>query len=229
MNPATVDNNDKITREKFTEVNRYRELQSFEKADLYDVLDSALIAHVAYLRDGIPVVIPMAYARDGDAIVMHGSTGARLSRSAAGGYPLSATVTILDGLLYEPSMFASGVNYRSAMVFGEATPVGPEDVEAKIKVISDRFMPGRWSEAQKPTKKELAATFILRLPLDRASVKVRKGQPDYDAVPGLWTGYVKITTTLGEAVSKPGVDVPVSPSVALARDMFANDFGTVPE
>ncbi|MFT4088380.1 MAG: pyridoxamine 5'-phosphate oxidase family protein [Gordonia sp. (in: high G+C Gram-positive bacteria)] len=224
-----TDDRNQIRRDPFTEVNRYRELQTFDRADLYDVLDSALIAHVAYLRDGIPVIIPMAYARDGDAIVMHGSTGARLSRSAAGGYPLSVTVTILDGLLYEPSMFASGVNYRSAMVFGEATPVGPEDIEAKVKLISDRFMPGRWSEAQKPTKKELAATFILSLPLDRASVKVRKGQPDYDAVPGLWTGYVKITTTLGEAVSKPGVDVPVSQSVALAREMFENELGIVPD
>lgn len=212
-----------------TEVRRYAWLQRHDREDLYRVLDSGLIAHVGYVRDQVPIVIPMAYARDGHSILMHGSTGAGLSLSAKTGITLSATITMLDGLVYEHSLYASTVNYRSAMVFGTALAVPEDEREEAVRVISERLMPGRWAETPRPTKKELAATFILRLPLDFASVKVRSGGPSEGPVEGLWTGHVPIRSTLGTPVPQPGVTVPVSPSVPAAIDHFARQFAEIPE
>ncbi|HEX4248278.1 MAG TPA: pyridoxamine 5'-phosphate oxidase family protein [Pseudonocardia sp.] len=212
-----------------TEVNRAKELQRRDRSDLYAVLDAALIAHVGFVRDHFPVVIPMAYCRDGDTLLLHGSTGAGVSKAARAGLPMSATVTVLDGLVYEGSLFDSTVNYRSAMVFGTALPVPDAEREEAVRVISERLMPGRWAEVRPPTRKELAATYILRLPLDRASVKIRAGGPSEDPVPGLWTGHVPIRLTLGAPITQDGVDEPVSASVPQAHAAFAQRFGQLPD
>lgn len=212
-----------------TEVNRYKELQSYSVDELYGVLDSGLIAHVAYRRENYPVIIPMNYVRDGNTVLMHGSTGAGLNKAARSGVMMSLTVTIIDGLVYEFSLFNSTVNYRSVMAFGEAIPVADSEKEEAVRLLSERLMPGRWDETPRPTKKELAATYILRLPLENASVKIRRGGPTYDVVPGVWTGHVPITTQLGDPVTQEGVTLPVSSSVAQARDLFAAQISRVPE
>ncbi|GAB2655515.1 pyridoxamine 5'-phosphate oxidase family protein [Gordonia jinhuaensis] len=203
-----------------TEVNRVPEYQSHKVSDLYDVLDSALVAHIAYVRDGVPIVIPMGFARIDNALVIHGSSGAGMSLLAREGVTVTATVTVLDGLVYEESLFASSLNYRSAMIFGSATLVEGEAKLEALRVISERLMPGRWDETPEPTKKEMAATSVLSIPLDEVSVKLRGGGPDCDPIEGLWTGHVPISMTLGEARTAPGVQAPVSDSVRQAHELF---------
>ena len=212
-----------------TDVNRYRWLQSHRVEDLHGVLDASLVAHVAYVRDEFPVIIPMNYIRDGDTVLMHGSTGAGLNTAAGGGAKLTMTVTLIDGLVYEYSLYNSTVNYRSVMIFGHASPVAGDYKEQAVRMLSERLMPGRWDETPRPTKKELAATYILRMPLDQASVKIRMGGPTYDPVPDLWTGHVPITTVLGEPVTQAGVGAPVSRSVEEARKLFARQISSVPQ
>jgi hypothetical protein len=116
------------------------------------------------------------------------------------------------------------------MAFGEAIPVtDTADKERAVRLLSERLMPGRWDETPPPTRKELAATYILRLPLDRTSVKIRKGGPSYDPVSGLWTGHVPITTELGRPVTQSGVAEPVSKSVDAAQKLFAEQISVIPE
>ena len=65
-----------------TAVRRLPEKQVHERAGLDAVLDAGLVAHVAVPgEDGQPFVIPVAYARDGDSVLFHGSTASRLFRS----------------------------------------------------------------------------------------------------------------------------------------------------
>lgn len=198
------------------QVRRYKWLQRWSEQDLYGVLDAGLIAHVGFVRDNSPAVIPMAYARVGDTLLMHGSTGAGLNRAANGGVALAATVSIFDGLVYAQSLFDSTVNYRCAVILGTADPVADEDKELAIRAISERLTPGRWDEVRPPTARELAATYILRLPLENASVKIRSGHPDDEPQPGIWTGYVPFHTVVGEPVPQDGVETALAPSVAHA-------------
>ncbi|MBB5167536.1 pyridoxamine 5'-phosphate oxidase family protein [Mycobacterium sp. AZCC_0083] len=212
---------DKLPDKPHLQVQRYKQLQRGRVADLYDVLDCGLIAHVGFSGNaGKPMVIPMAYARDGDAMLMHGSTGAGLSRSSGESLPLTATVSIFDGLVYAESLFDSTVNYRCAMVFGSADPVPDDERLECVKKISDHLMPGRWNEVRPPTKRELAATYVLRLPLDNASVKIRAGAPTGAPVPGLWTGYVPFSTSMASAVTQDGVDAPLAASVEVSRQSW---------
>jgi uncharacterized protein len=188
-------------------VHRYRELQRRNRSDLHAILDAGTIAHIGFVRpDGKPMVIPMAYVRDGEFLLMHGSSGAGLTKSATAGVDLVATISIFDGLVYAQSLFDSTVNYRCAVVFGTALAVPAEEREDCVRKISEHLMPGRWTEVRPPTKRELAATYVLRLSLDSASVKAREGHPDEAPEPGIWTGYVPFDTGIGQPVTQPGVE-----------------------
>jgi len=142
--------------------------------------------------------------------VLHGSSGGGMFREGAAGTPVCATVTLLDGLVFARSVFDSSMNYRSAVVMGTATALDGEDKLAALEVISEHVMPGRWSEVRETTRRELAATTVLRLPLDEVSVKVRAAGPS--SAPGdgedrsVWAGVVPLTLRPGAPV--PAADVP---------------------
>ncbi|MDO3108075.1 pyridoxamine 5'-phosphate oxidase family protein [Mycobacteroides abscessus] len=221
MTVSTTNTDDQLRDSPDLLVHRYKWLQRRERADLFAILDAGTIAHVGFVRpDGKPMVIPMAYARDGEFLLMHGSSGSGLTRSAVAGVELVATISIFDGLVYAQSLFDSTVNYRCAMVFGRAVPVTEREREDCIRVISERLMPGRWTEVRPPTKRELAATYILRMPLDMSSVKVREGQPTEDARSGIWTGYLPFESVVGEPVPQLGVDIVPAQSITMAADVW---------
>ncbi|ART67273.1 hypothetical protein BTO20_00330 [Mycobacterium dioxanotrophicus] len=203
-----------------TQVHRYRWLQRTSRSDLYEVLEAGLIAHVGFLRDGKPMVIPMAYALVDGHMLMHGSTGAGLNRTAKQGVELCATISICDGLVYAQNLFDSTLNYRCAIVFGTAIPVEGEAKTTAIKAISERLMPGRWNEVEPPTTRQMAATYVLKLALDQVSVKIRAGAPDDSPVDSIWTGYVPMVTQLLDPVAQEGVNAAEAPSLRPAISRF---------
>lgn len=163
-----------------TRVRRLPDKQRHARPALDAVLDAGLLAHVGFTdpADGTPVVVPLAYARDGDRVLVHGSTGSRAMRALGAGAEACLTVTLLDGLIYARSVFESSMRYRSAMVLGTFQPVrGPGRVSA-LQALTEHLMPGRWQQARQPNRRELAATAVLALPLQEWSVKVSDGWPE---------------------------------------------------
>jgi uncharacterized protein len=194
-----------------TRLRRLPELARTDIDTLYAVLDAALVAHVGIVDAHQPFVLPCAFARDGDRVLLHGSTGSRLFRWLAAGRPACVTVTLLDGVVYARSMFHSSMNYRSAMVLGRAAAVPDDDKEAALRVIGDHLMPGRWDSARPVTRKELAGTLVVALPLDEASVKVSCGLPEdepEDAGWPAWAGVVPLSLSPGAPVSDDVLPVP---------------------
>ncbi len=109
-----------------TRVRRLPEKTRTDRAALDEVLYSALVAHVAIVDDGQPYALPMACARDGERLLVHGSTGSRLMRAMAAGAAVCVTVTHLDGLVLARSAFNSSMQYRSAMILGSARLVADQ-------------------------------------------------------------------------------------------------------
>jgi len=172
---------------------------------LHAILDAARVAHVGFTDEqGRPVVIPTAAARDGGRLLLHGSTGSRMSRQLAAGVEVCVTVTLLDGMVLARSAFESSMHYRSAVVFGRMSEV--TDKVAALRAMTEAWLPGRWDTLRPPTPKELAATTVLALPLDEWSVKVSDGPPedppeDLDAP--VWAGVLPIVTSYGDPVPAP--------------------------
>lgn len=192
-----------------TDVRRLPEKQVDDPATLHAILDAALVASVGIQVDGQPYVLPMACARDGDHLLLHGSTGSRLMRTLAAGTPLCVSVTHLDGLVYARSAFESSMRYRSVTVLGVATEVPADERLRALEVLTEHLLPGRWAELRAPRPKELAATSVLRVPLDEWSVKVGDGfgdDPDEDLHEPVWAGVVPLRTVLGAPVDAPDLD-----------------------
>jgi len=206
-------------------VRRKRDRQSFDPEVLDGILADGYLAHVGLVRDGLPVVLPYLYGVGdlgdgrGRQLFLHGSTGGGLFLDAGTeGVPVSATITHLDALVYARSLNDSSANYRSAMIFGRATVVPAEQKLEALWIVGDHLMPGRRAEIREITAKELAATQVLRLPLEQASVKVRfqgVGEAVDDGEDhGVWAGLLPVALQAGAPMTGAVTDarVPVSPS-----------------
>src|SRR5947209_6848010 len=196
-----------------TRVRRLPEKAVHDIAALRAILDEALVAHVGISVDGQPYVLPMACARDGDSLLLHGSTGSRLLTGLAAEMPLCATVTLLDGLVYARSAFESSMHYRSAMILGVASAVPSQEKEAALQVLTDHLLPGRSSDLRPATPKELAATRVLRLPLTEWSVKISAGPPQdppEDLDTPIWAGVLPLQLQPGKPVEAPDLRRPAA-------------------
>ena len=200
-----------------TRIRRIPENARYERATIDAILDEALVAHLGFVHEGQPYVIPTLHARVGDVVYVHGSAASRTLRALSGGLPACLTVTLVDGLVLARSVFEHSVNYRSVVVLGMATLVSaPGEQLRALEAFSEQLLPGRWADARQPTARELKATAILSLPLDEASAKVRTGPPDDgdspDAALDVWAGVVPFELRALEPVPdptlRPGIPVP---------------------
>src|ERR1017187_4045377 len=189
-----------------TTLHRLRERGLTDRAALHAVLDAGLICHLGVVIGGSPTVLPTGYGRIGDTLYLHGSSANRSLQSAAG-QEVCVTVTLIDGLVYARSVFHNSMNYRSAVIYGVPQLVTDETERLDaVHAITEQLAPGRWAHSRQPTRKEMAATAVLALPLDEASVKVRTGWPkdddeDYDL--DIWAGVLPAALTFGPAVPDP--------------------------
>ena len=194
----------------------------YDRASIDSVLDSGLLAHVAFLDGGEPVCIPMLHARIGDRLYIHGSTKSRLVRALAAGAPACVTVTVVHGLVLARSAFEHSANYGSAIVFGTFELVeGPEERMRAFEAFTEKLLPGRWDEVRQPNATELKATEILALEIDEASAKLRTGGPDDDDSPDAeldtWAGVIPILTSYGTPEPSPGLKAGIEVSESVRR------------
>lgn len=179
---------------------RRNDRANYEVSAINAVLDEAMVAHVGFIVDGRPVVIPMVYGRAGNAFYLHGARGGRFAK-VTGGLPVCATVTLVDGVVVARSAFHMSANYRSVVLHGRAELVAdPKEAERALAAITDHVLPGRWAETRPMMEKELKATSVLRLDIEAASLKSRSGMPiddkdDYELP--IWGGVVPMHFTCG--------------------------------
>jgi uncharacterized protein len=213
-----------------TTLGRLRERGHTDRSSLHDVLDAGLICHIGVVIDGVPAVLPTGYGRRGETLYLHGSSANR-SLTAAAGTEICVTVTLLDGLVCARSVFHNSMNYRSAVIYGTARLVtdDAERLEA-LRAITEHLIPGRWDNSRQPSRRELAATVVLALPLDEASVKARSGGPkddDEDYELRYWAGVLPISQSVGPAEPDPllreGVAVPAHITELQTRSRRAGD------
>ncbi len=196
-----------------TRVRREPERGVYDRATIDAILDEGLICHLGFVHEGQPYVIPTLHARIGDRVYVHGSAASRMLRALEGGVDACLTVTIVDGLVLARSIFNHSVNYRSVVVLGRATAVQDADEKTRaLEAFSEHLLPGRWAEVRPPTPTELKATWILGLPLDEASAKIRSGPPvddEDDYALQVWAGVIPLAVAAGEPQPDPRLTVAV--------------------
>lgn len=195
-----------LMTEQKREIKRKPHRSVEEQTEIYSILDEGMVAHVGFidLTSKEPVVIPVAYGRDGDRILFHGSTGSRMFLALQSGIQICATVTLLDGIVSARSPFNSSMNYRSVMAFGIPKVLEGDEKEKALYAVSERLIPGLWDAGRKQSKKEFAQTMIVELKLDDVTAKKRVGEAlddEEDLSLPIWAGQIPIITEYGEPIT----------------------------
>jgi uncharacterized protein len=210
-------------------VRRNPERARYDAAAVRAVLDATPFCHVATVRDGRPVVLPMVHARRDDTLVMHGSVAAGLFRDMRRASPVCITATIFDGLVLARSARSHSVNYRSATVHGDATLVtDPDEVMLGMRALIEHVAPGRWEQVRKPAPEELRDTALWQVRIGEASAKARSGttlDPECDFGWPVWAGHIPARLVFGAPVPADHLPGGVDPA---GRDVMVNPaFGGV--
>ncbi|MER5438149.1 pyridoxamine 5'-phosphate oxidase family protein [Streptomyces sp. NPDC002790] len=205
-----------------TQTDDHRTLPLTHRADLEAILDAGFVCHLGVMVDGAPVVVPTVYGRDERWLYVHGTVAGR-SLAADPEAAVCVTVTHVDGLVLARSVFEHGVNYRSVMVHGVPRLITDEGEKLEgLRRLTEHATPGQWTYARQPNREELAATTILALSLEEASVKIRSGAPDdgasADAELGHWAGTLPLNARWGAPTADPLLPIGITaPAHIVAR------------
>ncbi|SKC78132.1 pyridoxamine 5'-phosphate oxidase family protein [Ohtaekwangia koreensis] len=200
-----------------TEITRLPKRGVYDKETVYSILDEAMFCTLAYVRDGQPFQIPTGFCRIDNKLYIHGSVGSFYMRELAEKkLPVCISVTFMDGLVLARSAFHHSVNYRSVVVFSEATKVEDQgELYTVLEVFTNKLQPGRWDDVRKPDAGEWKATMVLSFDIQEASAKVRTGGPkddDDDYNLDIWAGVVPLKIERKEPIPddvlKPGIAFP---------------------
>jgi nitroimidazol reductase NimA-like FMN-containing flavoprotein (pyridoxamine 5'-phosphate oxidase superfamily) len=190
------------TDEKKQHVVRHSDREEYSREEMYSWLDSTPLAHVGFIDPdtNTPFVIPMGFVRDGDRILLHGSTGSRVFMTLIKGVEICLTVTHLDGLVVARSAFNCSMNYRSVMIFGKALLLEDGAKLQALEKITNGLIPGHWDNARPMLKKESVATIIVEVPLTNISGKSRAAgvndEPEDIELP-IWAGVIPMSVKYG--------------------------------
>ncbi len=182
-------------------VRRLPQRARYTRAAIDAILDAGMVAHIAFVENGGPVVIPVLYARRGDELIVHGARGSRLMKHLAAGHEVSVSVALVDGLVLAKRALNQSVNYRSVVLFGHGRAVTDDEEKLEaLRTLTERVLPGQWAYVLPPTRQELNATAVALITIDEASAKVRQGPPSDPAededVP-LWAGVLPMAPGFG--------------------------------
>src|SRR5271166_690578 len=156
------------------------------------ILAEGHVAHVGFVQDGQPFVIPLGYqfsAETPDRIYFHGSLASRAMRHMATGAPVCVTVTLLNGLVYSRTALYHSMNYRSAVCFGRGRRVMDSAVQRAVyEAMVSRYFPDRTEgrDYAAPTAANLESTALIEVAIEEWSAKMRTGGPmgPLDAIDG---------------------------------------------
>ena len=210
---------DSYSINKQNKVRQLGEKADYEKSTVHQILDAGLVAYVAFVQDGSPVVVPMIYGRERETLFLHGARKSRVIRLLEETGRACVNVTLLDGIVVARSTFNSSMNYRSVTLFGRPRILQTREEKLHgMRMISEHTIPGRWAEVRDAHKREIKMTGVIAMQIDSASAKISSGIPedeDEDYRIPIWAGVLPVTSRLGQLKSDDRVLPGVEPSDAL--------------
>ena len=171
---------------------------SYNKDEIYSILDATEICNIAFNLKGKAFVQPINFGRNGDLLFIHGSTKNRMTNALIESGEVSLSVMILDSMKLTRSAFHHSVNYRSVVIFGKVRELTSDKGKLTgLKSIINHFVPNRWEFCRKPNKKELNATKVIEIKIETASAKIsntpfKDNEADYNL--DFWAGEIPVKT-----------------------------------
>ena len=183
------------SRSERTKIKRNASRAVYDQTTLRGILGNQQVCHVAYVEAGEPRQIATLYMCDDDYLYLHGNRQSALLRHMAGGGEVCVSVMLVDGVVVARSGFHCSMNYRSVTVFGRGEELVGEAHRQCLDKFVEVLLPGHEKVVRDPTKQELAATSVVRIPLNEMVAKIRAGDPiddDADLDSDVWAGVIPL-------------------------------------
>jgi nitroimidazol reductase NimA-like FMN-containing flavoprotein (pyridoxamine 5'-phosphate oxidase superfamily)/ferredoxin len=221
----SVTSGDDLAITSRTKVHRFPQRGKYDLDTIYGILDAAPMAHISFIKDNKPALLPMTFWRVDDVIYFHGAAKNRMFGSFDGLPSICFTATLLDGFVAARDALHHSLNYRSVIAYGEVEQItDPTEKLQGLKNLVDRFYPDRWSRIQPPSQSEFERVTMYKFPLKEASAKIAAEEapyPDFTDVK-VWSGIIPVGMRMGEPVFAPGID----PASVPAQDFSNIEFVT---
>ena len=190
-----------------TRLRRLPQKAVYDEDGINAILDATNIVHLGVVLDGVPLVLPTLYARDGKSLLLHGSRSSRILRIALKAERITATVTLVDGIRVARSAFESSMAYRGVSMWGRCELI-EDDAQARqaLDLLVDAVLPGRSREIRPSFDREVTLTSVVRFHIEEASAKVSAGFADdieEDIETDVWAGIVPIEHRFGHPIPAP--------------------------
>lgn len=172
----------------------------YDKATVFGVFDSEMMATIAYTIDGRPHATPTSFWREDETLYWHGSRASRMIETHAKGVEVCLSVARLDAFVIGRTGFSHSVNYTTAVAFGRTQLI--DDLETKAKAMNafiDRLYPGRSARLRPYHKTELAQISVIAMPIEEAAAKIREGgvnEREEDFGFPAWAGVLNVLTRI---------------------------------
>lgn len=185
---------------------------SYDRALVHSVLDEALIATLATIIDGEPFAQPMIHARDGEDIILHGSSANRMLEALESGARACLSVALIDGLILGRTVPDHSFQYRSVSVHGVCRAiVDPVEKRRRMRCVFEHIIAKRWETLPPVDEDYLGQVKVLVLPLEECVAKVNASNPaDISGEPpySVWSGVLPFAMRAGEPQAAPGAQPP---------------------
>lgn len=161
-----------------TRARRHPERAVPEQAE--EILRTGRVAHVGFVVDGQPCVVPMTYDYEDGVLYVHGAPAGRAAGTLRAGVPVCVEVTLLDGLVASRDAKSHSLNYRSVIVYGVSEPVTSEAERRTVfERMTARYFLGRTAGRDYiPARTgDLRGVELLAIRADERSAKRRTGPP----------------------------------------------------
>lgn len=186
---------------KRTEENRIRRgtnRGSYDKKQIFDIINDGFIAQVSFIVDDMAMSLPMAYGIIDDKLYLHGSKTNRMLLSIISQKRISISITHLDGLVLAKSGLHHSVNYRSVSLFGSVKLITDPIIKVEaFEQMINLMIDNRWETLRPITQAEIERTLVVEFAIENASAKIRNtGVVDEvsDADYQTWAGIIPIKT-----------------------------------
>ncbi|MBY0572534.1 MAG: pyridoxamine 5'-phosphate oxidase family protein, partial [Undibacterium sp.] len=130
-----------------------------------------------------------------------------LTKRLLSGDQACINITHLDGLVLARSAFNHSMNYRSAMIYGVFEAITDETKKrASLTHFMNKIALGRQAQIRPGNDKEFSATTVMRIALNEAACKVRRGgarDDEEDMEIPVWTGILPFVRQHAQPIANP--------------------------
>ncbi|CDK29249.1 unnamed protein product [Kuraishia capsulata CBS 1993] len=197
----------------------YKKRARYDYETVHGIFEDSYVVHVAFQRPGDgqlenqPMVSAMGYYLEEPCLYIHGNAASMLAKGTKeeAALPVCVTASHVDGIIFTYTPNGHALNYRSAVIHGNAQLVKDADEkDYALKQMFDQMLPGRWDNSAPVDPNAVKHVHVFRVTIESASAKVRTGMGDLGTpVPGVFAGSIPYFGSLGEPVAAtPDMEIP---------------------